>query len=76
MKTITLNIEDDAHDELKNILGFKMRAQQDHEIDFQFIFLIFYGIHKNSPSITITKELIERGMRKYINKEEKNETVT
>lgn len=69
MKTITLNIEDDAHKELKSIINFKMINGQDYTPDCQFIFMILYGIHKDSPSITITKELLERKMRDIKNKE-------
>ena len=74
MKTITLNIEDDAHKELTSIVNFKMMNDQDYEPDCQFIFFILYAIYKDSPSITIAKELLERKMRKMIPKKDEKKS--
>jgi hypothetical protein len=62
MKTITLNIEDDAHKELTNALGLRNMLADNIGVDYQFIFRILFEMYKNSDSVTITKELLEQGM--------------
>jgi len=44
MKTIILNIEDNAYAELKSVINFKKMTGQDYTLDCQFIFMILYGI--------------------------------
>jgi hypothetical protein len=63
MKTITLKIDDEAHGELSSWLSFQKMTGNDHTPEFQFVFEIFYEMYKGSDTVTITKEVLEQGMR-------------
>jgi hypothetical protein len=63
MKTITLEIEDDAHKELTQLINLKTMTGMTHEMDYQFILRVLFGIHQGRSSFRITKNDLEYGMK-------------
>jgi len=60
MKTITLNIEDDAYKSILNFINFRKITGNDIGPDYQFIIAILFGIHTDEPDVTITKDWLDK----------------